>query len=141
MSRPSAFAFLHCFWSLLPTTGATIMRTDLLRSGGGYSDADSGDDWVAGVSLVFRGAVGWSEHPGRLYRLHDQSIWARHMDLRHQLQHARDVRRRIRGDRGIPDWVRAALVLIGVGQRAAIVGHVLLSALRGLGGRRSRARS
>lgn len=130
MRLPAAFALLHCIWSLLPTTGSTIMRAELLRSGGGYSDADSGDDWVAGVSLVFRGRIGWSEHPGRLYRLHDQSIWPRHMDVRHQRRHARDVRARIRSDLAIPMGVRATLPVIWLGQHLAILGHVLTAAVR-----------
>ena len=49
--RPRLFAFLHAIWSMLPTTGGTLMRTGAAREGGGFDDADSGDDWVLGVSL------------------------------------------------------------------------------------------
>lgn len=127
---PAAFVVIHCMWSVFPTTGSTIMRTDAVRAGGGYSDAESGDDWVAGVSLAFRGQVGWSERPGRIYRIHDQSIWARHMSLPHQVRHARAVRERIRSDSGIPRWVKGALLPIGLGQYAAIGAHAVMAASR-----------
>src|SRR5258708_39280119 len=57
---PRLFALAHSIWSLYPTTGATIMRTEHARAAGGYSAGDSGEDWVLGVSLAFRGRVGWS---------------------------------------------------------------------------------
>src|SRR3954468_4561792 len=99
--RPALFALLDCVWSLYPTTGATIMRTDLVRSAGGYGDAESGDDWCLGVSLAFRGRVGWNERPGRTYRLHSRSIWSRHSRAGDLLRHAGMVRERIRSDPAI----------------------------------------
>ena len=133
---PKAFAALDCVWSLYPTTGATIMRADLMRDAGGYADADSGDDWCLGVSLAFRGRIGWSERLGRVYRLHDRSIWASHQTAGHLRRHAGAVRDRIRSDRGIASWARVALPLIAVGQHLAIAAHLAVSALRG--GRRGR---
>src|SRR5262249_28807543 len=126
------FALVDCIWSLYPSTGATIMRTDLVRRAGGYGDAESGEDWCLGVSLAFRGRIGWSERPGRIYRLDSESVWARHMTARHQIEHARNVRQRIREDPGIAVWARAALPLIAVGQSAAIGAHFLLDELRSL---------
>jgi len=131
--HPKIFTLVHCIWSVWPTTGSTIMRAELLRDGGGYGAYDSGDDWVAGVSLVFRGRVGWSERPGRVYQIRDGSIWARHMDLSHQVAHAREVRTRIRHDHGSPGWVRRALPLIWLGQHVALIGHVVKAALRRAG--------
>src|SRR4051812_6213647 len=129
---PRIFALLDCVWSLYPTTGATIMRTELARSGGGYSDAESGDDWCLGVSLAFRGRLGWSERPGRAYRLHPHSIWSRHRTVRDLLRHARAVRDRIRHDPAIGRSAEAALPLITLGQYGAVLGHVGLSATRSL---------
>src|SRR3954452_19899700 len=80
---PAIFALLDCVWSVYPTTGATIMRTDLVRAAGGYDETESGDDWCLGVSLAFRGRLGWSERPGRMYRLHARSITSRYMTVRH----------------------------------------------------------
>src|SRR3954453_8238057 len=127
---PASFALLDCLWSLYPTTGATIMRTELTRSAGGYSDAESGDDWCLGVSLAFRGRLGWSERPGRAYRLHPHSIWSRHRTVRDLLRHARAVRHRIRTDRGIAGAARTALPLIAVAQYCAVLGHLGVSATR-----------
>jgi hypothetical protein len=128
---PTLFALLDSMWSLYPTTGATILRTELARAAGGYADADSGEDWCLGVSLAFRGRVGWSERPGRVYRLHPQSVWALHMTPRHQLGHAKMVRCRIRTDSGIASLARAMLPLIALGQYGAVLAHVVFSAVRG----------
>lgn len=121
--RPRIFALLDSVWSLFPTTGATIIRTEAVRDAGGYPDSDSGEDWCLGVSLAFRGRLGWTEHAGRAYRIHPTSVWARHMTVRHQISHARTVRRRIREDAGIPGWARVALPLIACGQYVAIAAH------------------
>src|SRR3954470_12263023 len=126
---PAIFALLDCVWSLYPTTGATIMRTELARSAG-YGEAESGEDWCLGVSLAFRGRVGWSERPGRAYRLHPHSIWSRHRAVRDLLRHAKAVRDRIRTDRGIAGAARTALPLIAVAQYCAVLGHLGVSATR-----------
>jgi glycosyltransferase involved in cell wall biosynthesis len=127
---PRLFALLDSIWSLYPTTGATIMRTELVRAAGGYGDADSGEDWCLGVSLAFRGGIGWSERPGRLYRLHERSMWASHMTPRDLLRHARAVRERIRTDEGIPRWVLLLLPLIQLGQYVGVAAHVVVAAAR-----------
>ena len=130
MRSSRRFAFLNAIWSLYPSTGSTIMRTDAVRAAGGYGDADSGEDWCLGVSLAFRGRLGWSERPGRLYRVHPGSTQAQHMAPPDMLRHARGVRERIRTDPGIPEWARRSLPLLWVGQRAAIGAHVSLERLR-----------
>ncbi len=129
---PRLFALTDCVWSLYPSTGSTIMQTELARRAGGYGDAESGEDWCLGVSLAFRGRIGWSERPGRIYSLDEGSVWARHMTARHQLDHARTVRLRIREDSGIPAWARRALPLIALAQYAAIAAHVVVAGLRGV---------
>src|SRR5205085_684402 len=104
---PKLFAFLHSVWSLFPAAGATIMRTDWVRDAGGYGDVDTGEDWLLGVSLAFRGPIGWTEQVGRVYRRHAESNWARHAaNLGYQLRHARAVRERLRADAGLPGWAR-----------------------------------
>jgi glycosyltransferase involved in cell wall biosynthesis len=126
---PPIFALLDCVWSLYPTTGATIMRTELARSAG-YGEAESGEDWCLGVSLAFRGRIGWSERPGRTYRLHPHSIWSRHRTVRDLLRHAKAVRERIRTDPGIAGAARTALPLVAVAQYCAVLGHLGVSATR-----------
>lgn len=119
--RPRLLQAVQCVWSVFPSTGATIMRTALVRDAGGYPATASGEDWALGVSLAFRGRLGWTERPARLYRLDAQSVWARSSDARHLRAHAREVRRRIGDDRGIAGWARAARPLIAILQHAAIV--------------------
>ena len=130
VTRPRLFATLDCVWSLYPTTGATIMDMASVRAAGGYSDIESAEDWGLGVALAFRGRIGWSERPGRVYHLHHRSVWARHHSVSHQLAHARSVRTRLRDDRDVPRWVRTGLPLIAVAQSAAIAGHVAVASVR-----------
>lgn len=127
---PTLFALIDSVWSMYPSTGATIIRTRFAREAGGFAETESGEDWCLGVSLAFRGRIGWSERPGRLYTLDESSVWARHMTARHQLAHAREVRRRIQTDPGVPDWARAALPTIAAGQWAAIGAHLIVAGLR-----------
>jgi glycosyltransferase involved in cell wall biosynthesis len=128
---PRSFAILHSIWSIYPTTGSTIMRTEVARAAGGYGDNDTGEDWLLGVSLAFRGRLGWSERIGRVYRLHDRSNWSRHAtDVGYQTGHARAVRDRIRADRAIPAWARLLLPVIALGQFLAILAHTAASVVR-----------
>lgn len=132
------FALLHCVWSVYPTTGATIMSTEAVKTCGGYTAANSGDDWGLGVALLFRGRVGWDERPGRLYRDTPGSIWARHSSPPHLVGHARAVRERIASDPGIPAWAKTLLPLVAAAQYTALALHEALrigrAALRGLRG-------
>ncbi len=128
--RPRAFAFLHAIWPLFPSTGASIIRTELVQQAGGYADSDLGEDWVLGVSLAFRGQLGWSEQPGRLYRLHPQLLWSQKMTPADLAGHAKAIRDRIRSDGAIPDRARTALPLICLGQWIAIGAHVGLEKAR-----------
>jgi glycosyltransferase involved in cell wall biosynthesis len=127
---PRRFAFLDAIWSLYPSTGATVLRSELVRAAGGFGNADSGEDWCLGVSLAFRGRAGWSERPGRRYRMHAGSTLAQHMTPTDLARHAALVRERIRTDPGIPKWARRSLPLLWVGQHAAIAAHLALERLR-----------
>jgi Glycosyl transferase family 2 len=120
LGTPRLFAFVSSVWSMYPAAGATIMRVEAVREGGGYSDAESGDDWVLGVSLALRGRLGWTERPGRVYRQHPGSVWARHATRAHLRAHARAVRARLRSDPATPRWLRALLPVVSVAQHAAI---------------------
>lgn len=137
LRHPRLFALINCVWSMFPTTGATAMRTEVVRACGGYADADSGEDWSLGAALVLRGRVGWSERPGRRYLQHDASVWDSSAAAGHQLTHAATVRRRLAADPGIPAWLREALPLVGVAQVAAIAAHLFAAALRRAAGARA----
>lgn len=107
--RPRLFAITHAVWSLFPGTGATIMRTDVVRGAGGYAtQTEAAGDWVLGASLAFRGRVELHERPGRLYRRLGQSLWQDNRAPARQLAHAAAVRERLRTDPAIPRWARAS---------------------------------
>lgn len=116
------FAMAHCVWSLFPTSGSTIMRTAAVREAGGYADANSGEDWVLGISLAFRGRVILDARPGRVYRRHPGSLWESRRSRGHLLLHARAVRERIRHDPGIPRAIKLALPALAMLQLVAILG-------------------
>ena len=120
------FAFADAIWSLFPTTGCTLIRTSAAREAGGFPDAHSGDDWVLGVSLAFRGRVELIERPGRIYRRLGVSLWAGRRSPRHLRKHAALVRHRIRSDPGVPTWARFLLPLTAILQLAAIAARTLL---------------
>jgi glycosyltransferase involved in cell wall biosynthesis len=111
---PGVFAFVHCVWSVFPTTGATLMRTAAVRSAGGYGDANSGEDWVLGVSLVFRGRVQLLARPGRIYRRRVGSLWEARRSTPHLLRHAAAVDRRLLSDTGIPQWAKVLAPAIAI---------------------------
>jgi glycosyltransferase involved in cell wall biosynthesis len=113
------FAFAHCIWSLFPATGSAVMRTDVVRDSG-YADANSGEDWVLGVSLAFRGRVILETRPGRIYRRHAGSLWETQRSAPQLVLHARAVRDRIRRDPKVPAWARVLLPLIALLQLAAV---------------------
>jgi glycosyltransferase involved in cell wall biosynthesis len=143
---PKAFALAHSVWSLFPSTGSTIMRAAAVRESGGYADANSGEDWVLGVSLAFRGRLEIHSRPGRVYRRRVGSLWEQRRAPRHHLRHGAAVRERLRSDPGIPGWAKRLVPAIAALQVVAVtVIRPLVKAGRALlqGGRggRPRARS
>jgi glycosyltransferase involved in cell wall biosynthesis len=128
----TAWALGDCVWSLFPTTGCALMRTDAARASG-YGDANSGEDWVLGVSLAFRGRVLLEARPGRLYRRHPASLWETQRSSRQLVKHARAVRARIRHDPAVPRWARLTLPLVAVLQvTAALVLHPVADLVRAI---------
>lgn len=127
---PPLLTLLDSIWSMFPTTGSTIIRTEAARAAGGFAEAESGEDWCLGAALVCRGHCGWSERPGRVYVQRPDSTWPTHASARHQLHHAAAVRSRLREAGVAPAWLRRALPLIALAQWAAIGAHVLLAAMR-----------
>ena len=114
-----SFALAHCVWSLFPATGSAIMRTDAARESG-FGDANSGEDWVLGVSLAFRGRVVLEARPGRIYRREVGSLWEARRSPAQLVRHARAVRERIRRDPKTPAWARFLLPIVAFLQLAAV---------------------
>jgi glycosyltransferase involved in cell wall biosynthesis len=113
------FALVHCVWSLFPSTGSSIMRTADAKEAG-FGDANSGEDWVLGVSLAFRGRVLMESRPGRLYRRQVGSLWETQRSATQLVRHATAVRDRMRSDPKIPAWARVLLPLIAALQVSAV---------------------
>jgi glycosyltransferase involved in cell wall biosynthesis len=113
------FTLAHCVWSLFPATGSAIIRTDAARAMG-FGDANSGEDWVLGVSLAFRGRVILEARPGRLYRRHAGSLWETQRAAPQLVAHARAVRERMRADPAVPGWARLLLPAVAVLQLGAV---------------------
>jgi glycosyltransferase involved in cell wall biosynthesis len=111
-----AFALANTIWSLLPTQGATIMRTVDVRGIGGYGDRSRGEeDWAFGAALCWRGRVRMSREFGLVYRLRFDSPGREGapLDVR---RNAQIVRERLRMDPAVPIVVRRMLPLIGAMQ-------------------------
>jgi glycosyltransferase involved in cell wall biosynthesis len=115
---PWLFALANTIWSLLPTQGATIMRTADVRAAGGYGDRSQGEDWALGASLAWRGRVRLSRQPGLIYRWRFDSPGREgaELDLR---GNARFVRGRLRADPMVPRAARALLPLAALAQWVA----------------------
>jgi glycosyltransferase involved in cell wall biosynthesis len=112
---PRLFALANTIWSLLPTQGATIMRTADVRAAGGYGDRSQGEDWALGAALAWRGRVRLTHDPGLVYRWRFDSPGqpGAGLDL---LDNARFVRERLRADPALPALVRTLLPLVAAAQ-------------------------
>jgi glycosyltransferase involved in cell wall biosynthesis len=117
---PRVFALANAVWPLYPTTGSAIMRTSLVKDAGGCADLDRGEDALLAASLAFRGRVGFSPHPGRIYRRHARSLSADALSLRESLAQRRAVRMRLREDRGVPAFAKRLLPAIALLQFVAV---------------------
>lgn len=110
--HPRALAAAEAVWSLLPTQGCALIRTEAARACGGYADADGGEDWAFGVALAAAGPVVLLTEPGLSYapaRYPDHPVPRAEMRARARL--ARASRRRSTGPAG-----RLALPLIALCQ-------------------------
>jgi glycosyltransferase involved in cell wall biosynthesis len=112
---PRLFALANTIWSLLPTQGATIMRTADVRAAGGYGDRSQGEDWALGAALAWRGRVRLAREPGLVYRWRFDSPGqpGAGLDL---LANARFVRERLRADPALPAAARTLLPLVAAAQ-------------------------
>lgn len=144
---PPLFALANSIWSLLPTQGATIMRTADARAAGGYADRAHGEDWALAVSLAWRGRVRFGAQPALVYRWRGDSPGRDGAATVSTtlLANAGCVRERLRADPAVPHAVRRALALIAVLQWTAVVIvrplFFVLRRIRGPGLRRGRADS
>jgi glycosyltransferase involved in cell wall biosynthesis len=113
--RPRLFALANTIWSLLPTQGATVLRTADVRAAGGYGERSQGEDWALGAALAWRGAIRLTREPGLVYRWRFDSPGrpGAGLDL---LGNARFVRERLHADPGVPALARRLMWLIAAAQ-------------------------
>ncbi|HTN24554.1 MAG TPA: glycosyltransferase [Solirubrobacteraceae bacterium] len=119
---PRAFALANAVWSLLPTQGATIMRTADARAAGGYADRTHGEDWALATSLAWRGRIRFSGEPALVYRWRGDSPGRDgSATVAATLRaNAAGVRERLRADPAVPPAARRSLALVAAGQWLAI---------------------
>lgn len=116
---PPLFALANAIWSLLPTQGCTIMRVADVVACGGYGDSSSGEDWILGASLSFRGRQSFERRPGLAYHPSPDSPGVRALARATLLQNAERVRERIATDPEVPNHVKALLPGIRIAQWVA----------------------
>ena len=130
---PPAFAVANAMWSLLPTQGATLLRTELVREVGGYDDSErGGDDWPFCAALAFRGPIAFSTAPAMVYRWRSASPGGEDTPRTLIAANALRVRRRLQRDAGLPRWGRWVLPALPTGHALAL--NVVRPAVRGLRG-------
>jgi glycosyltransferase involved in cell wall biosynthesis len=116
---PRLFALANTVWSLLPTQGATVMRTADVRAARGYGDRSQGEDWALGAALAWRGRVRLTKEPGLIYRWRFDSPGREGADA-DLLDNARALRERLRADVDVPAPARTLLPLVAAAQWAAV---------------------
>lgn len=130
-SIPPVFAVANAIWSLLPTQGATLLRTELVRQVGGYDDSSrGGDDWPLCAALAFRGRVAFSTAPGLVYRWRPTSPGGEETPRTLIEANSVRVRRRLARDRGLPGWVSWVLPILPASHAVAL--RLVRPAVRGL---------
>lgn len=117
--QPRLFLLIHSIWSLFPTVGAAVLRRDALHQGGGFPDSETGDDWVAGLSLAARGRIVFDPRPARRYGRHPGSVSATwtSSDL---VMHGGLARRRLADDPAVSRATAPLLPLIAAAQWVAV---------------------
>jgi cellulose synthase/poly-beta-1,6-N-acetylglucosamine synthase-like glycosyltransferase len=94
-SSRRVFAVLNEIWPMTPTQGATIMRTEVVRTAGGYGDRDKAEDWMLGARLASRGRITFGTTPGLRYHRRSTDVPATTAERR---EAARAVRTHLRRD-------------------------------------------
>ena len=103
---PRLLALCTLRFNVFPIVGCAALRTNTVRSSGGFGDGNVGEDWELCAALAWRGRIGFSRRPGRLYAVEDGSLWHRDHDRStFEAQYSR-FRRRLFADPAVPWWAR-----------------------------------
>jgi len=114
--HPRSFALANLRYNCFPVVGG-ILRTASVRDAGGFGDSSVGEDWILGMLLAFRGAIGFSEEPAFLRRVQSGSLWYRTHAQADYLHRCELLRARVRADEAVPRWVKAFLPLLALVHR------------------------
>jgi succinoglycan biosynthesis protein ExoO len=101
------FALACLLHNPFTTTGPALMRMESVRDSGGFEDIAYFEDWALSASLAVRGRVVMLEEPGRLYRVHDQSLSLGHLESPQQGEWLTALRARTMKDPAVPLWMKA----------------------------------
>jgi glycosyltransferase involved in cell wall biosynthesis len=115
--RRRAFALYMLGRCALPLTTRTVLRTNAVRDAGGFGSGSLAEDWTLGAALAFRGAVEFHRRPGHLYRQHTGSLFRRDHPAATYDTALQELRMRLNTDPAVPQWVKAALPLVGLAHR------------------------
>ena len=96
----------------LPTTTATIFRTSIVSDAGGYDDSGVAEDWALAAAVALRGRVELHELPAARVRIHEGSLFNRHLTRREVAGGMSRVRQRVAADPEAPWWVPLLLPLV-----------------------------
>jgi glycosyltransferase involved in cell wall biosynthesis len=110
--RPGLFALANASWSLLPTQGATLLLTDLVRALGGYDDASHGEDWPLCAAMAFHGRMAFDDVPALIYRWRPNSPGGPGTSSAQVRDNARRVRERLRAEPAAPSWLPVVLPIV-----------------------------
>lgn len=67
--RRRVLAMLQATTRVVPTQGAVVLRTEVLREVGGFPSVSVGENWALGVSLALAGKIRLDPRPMKLYRV------------------------------------------------------------------------
>jgi glycosyltransferase involved in cell wall biosynthesis len=107
-TRSSLLAMANVYRNMIPVVGASLLRTDVVRRAGGFSDSDRGEDWGLGVILGFSGRVEFIDHPTLLYRVRDETLASAGESISAILATRKAVRQRVRDSELVPVYGRLA---------------------------------
>jgi hypothetical protein len=130
VGHPHLLALINAVWAVYPITGPVAVRTEMARAVGGHAEVDNGDARCLGAALLFRGPVGWMEHPGCVYHQRPGSNLDRHQSVTAQLERSATVREHLRADPGAPTWLRTSMPLLALAQSVAVYAYTALAAAR-----------
>jgi hypothetical protein len=105
-------AFIALLYNPFTTTGPALIRTRCVRDADGFADIPCCEDWALSGSLAVRGTIVMLREPGRLYRVHDQSLSLEHLGGPETAGWLRGIRARARRDPRVPLWIKALMPLV-----------------------------